>query len=199
MKKTSVISSFLCLLVAACATTQVTSVWKDPAFTAGQMKKVLVIGMSEKVSLRRVFEDAFVERLEARGVKALPSYPVFPDGKLTDQKLVDELMESGADTVLIARLVESKTVEQVVPASTTMVPRQSVDLYGYYATTYDYVYNPGYVTESRVAVVETNLYDAATKKLIWTGQSDTLVKGAQDDLVKSFVKTLADRLFGSLK
>jgi hypothetical protein len=56
------------LVLAACASTSLTNSWRDPAYTGPQLKKVMVMGVSTQPSVRRVFEDEFVNELEAAGV-----------------------------------------------------------------------------------------------------------------------------------
>ena len=59
------------LLVAACASTSLVNQWKSPEYTGAPLRKVLVLGVSEQPSVRRVFEDEFASRLTAAGVNAV--------------------------------------------------------------------------------------------------------------------------------
>jgi hypothetical protein len=54
------LSLMLCVvLVTACATAQVSSVWRDPAYQA-RPARVMVIGVVKNPLNRRLFEDEFV-------------------------------------------------------------------------------------------------------------------------------------------
>ena len=45
--------------------------------------------------------------------------------------------------------------------------------YGYYNYYYPAVYSPGYYTTKKVYYLESNFYDMASDKLIWSVQSET--------------------------
>ena len=55
--------------VMGCATTSVKSVWKDPEFHRRSLTKTVVIGVHKKATLRRTFEDLFVEEFMIKGTQ----------------------------------------------------------------------------------------------------------------------------------
>ena len=63
-------------LLASCAsTTEINGAWVNPE--AGKRRpvhNVLVIGINRDDTARRIYEDAIVAQLAARGIKAQPSY-----------------------------------------------------------------------------------------------------------------------------
>jgi spore coat protein U-like protein len=65
---------------------------------------------------------------------------------------------------------------------------------GYYGQGYATVYTPGYQVEDRFATVESNLYDAASEKLVWTTTSDTWMSEGNQKLVKTFVAIMVESL-----
>ena len=106
------------LLLAGCASTTLQSQWRDPGYAGGPFKKVFVIGLSARdVSARRIFEDAMVARLTAAGVQAVPEWQHLPgDGPLPEGSVSAAVEGTGADAVLIARLVSIDTRISVSPA-----------------------------------------------------------------------------------
>jgi hypothetical protein len=62
------------LLGAACASTSIVGSWVSPEAASNRPKKMLVVGVSDVDTTRRMFEDEFVRQLEAKGVDAIPSY-----------------------------------------------------------------------------------------------------------------------------
>ena len=54
--------------VAGCASTELVSQWKSPAFSGPPLKKVMVVGVSSQPATRRIFEDEFSAALKAAGV-----------------------------------------------------------------------------------------------------------------------------------
>ena len=61
-------------VTAGCAAqSEMTNLWKDPSFTSGPMRNVLVVALRKDPVRRRMWEDAFVDELGARGLSATPS------------------------------------------------------------------------------------------------------------------------------
>ena len=192
----------LAMFVTACATTEVTSIWKDPSYQ-GRPGKVMVIGVSKNPVNRRIFEDEFVQQLKARGADAIASYTVLPDTKQNDQDVIaKKVAEQQADTVLITRLVSKKTVQTYVPGTVYYPPAYYGTWRDYYGYGYQAIYTPGYVTEDEYALIETNLYTASNDKLIWAATSETGMRGSDMRMIKDYIavmiKTMAEQgLLGS--
>jgi hypothetical protein len=177
----------IAVLVAACSTAQIKAVWKDPAYLE-HPGKVMVLSVTKSPVSRRVFEDEFVLQLKAHGTDAIASYTVLPDSKDGDQALIaQKVKEQGADTVLITRLVSTKTVKVVVPGTVYYPPRPYGKWRDYYSQGYQAMYTPSYVTKDKYALMESNLYDARNDNLIWAATTQTEMNGADHKLVKSYI------------
>ena len=184
----------MALLITACATTKFTSVWKDPSYRA-QPRKIMVIGVAKKAINKRIFEDEFVQQLKARGTNAVASYTVMPDEKQADNTAIAATMkEQGADVVLISRLASKKTVHTYVPGTVTYPPAYYGTWRDYYGYGYQAVYTPGYVAEDEYALMETNLYDADSGKLIWSASSETEIRGSDQNRIKSYVGVMVNAM-----
>jgi hypothetical protein len=182
------------MLITACATTQLTSVWKDPTYK-GQPRKIMVIVVAKKPVIKRIFEDEFVRQLKARGVDAVASYTVMPDKKQDDHVVVAaKVKEQGADAVLISRLVSKKTVQTYVPGSIYFPPSNYGTWHDYYVYGYQAIYTPGYTAEDEYALMETNLYDARNDKLIWSVASETELQGSNQDQIKSYIGVMVNAM-----
>ena len=64
----------LSLLLLSCASTQLSHTWRDASYTAGPMKKILVVAVRKDQARRRIWEEGFAAALSAHGVNATPSY-----------------------------------------------------------------------------------------------------------------------------
>ena len=107
---------FTALLLAGCAATSLTSQWKDPNTAGAPVRKVLVVGVSEYPSIRRVFEDEFVAQLRAVGLVAEQSYRfIAQDGQADPAVLAKAATEAGAQATLVTRLVRVEQMTDVVP------------------------------------------------------------------------------------
>ena len=179
------------LLLPSCATTQLTSVWRDEAYQV-QPRKILVIGILKTPGNRRILEDEMVKQLKARGTDAVAGYTVLPEQIEANRETIAATMnEIGADAVLISRPVDKKSVTTYVPGTPQMgYPGYAGGWHSYYT------YSPGYVVQDEYAVAETNLYDLKTDKLIWTAVSETWINDKNEGLIRSFAKVIVDSLAG---
>ncbi len=184
----------IAMLITACATTNLTSAWRDPSYQL-QPRKIMVIGIAKKPINRRIFEDEFVRQLKARGTDAVASYTVVPDEKQGDHEVIAEKMkEQDADAVLVTRLASKKTVYTYVPGSITYPPSYYGNWRDYYGYGSQVVSTPGYTAEDDYALMETNLYDAGNDKLIWSASSETELRGSDQTMITSFVGVMVNAM-----
>jgi hypothetical protein len=185
----------ICLFVlTSCATrtTTLTNVWKDKDYK-GTPHNIIIIMVTKSQITRELVEGMFVAGLDDRGNKAVASYKIVPLDQLDERDTVKSKMQDiGADAVLVSRLVDQKTIETYTPRIIYgFVPDFYYDWWGYY----DYVMvAPGYTGETQVIFAETNMYDIKTEKLIWSARSATEVSEGDQQLIKTFVKVMIDRL-----
>ncbi len=178
------------VFLTSCATTTLTTVWKDEAFH-GKIKKIVVVGAFRKPAARNLFEDEFARQLKAHGVEAIASYTLVPINELPEKDLLmAKIRETGADAALVTRMVDKKTVESYVPGEVYVVPHS----YRRWGPYFDYIYTPGYMVREEYAYAETNIYETNTQQLIWSAMSSTLLSGDKQDLIKSFVSTMVGKM-----
>jgi len=187
---------FVAMLLTACASTQINSVWKDPSYQA-RPAKIMVVAVAKNPINRRIFEDEFVQQLKSRGTDAIASYTVLPDKQQGDQEAIaKKVAELGADTVLITRLVSKKTVHVYVPGTTYYPPPFYGSWPDYYGYGYRYMYTPGYIVDDEYAVIETNLYEAKSDKLIWAASSETGINGSDQSIIQGYVGVMVKNMIG---
>lgn len=184
----------IAMLITACSMTKLTSAWKDPSYQR-QPGKIMVIGVAKKPIIKRILEDEFVRQLKARGTNAVASYTIMPDEKQSDHAAIDaKLKEQGADAVLISRLASKKTVHTYVPGNVTYPPAYYGNWRDYYGYGTQAVYTPGYTAEDEYALMETNLYDAGTDKLIWSASSETEIRGSDQNQIISYIGVMVNAM-----
>jgi hypothetical protein len=176
------------LLVVACSTpTTVTGAWKDPSYSAGAMRKILVLGKAPAETSRRNLEDTMTAALEHRGVAALASYRVFqtqtPERGAVQQYLQTEHYDG-------AIVIEFQSVQ----TRTVVEPWPSFDNYygsrfqgGFYSSDYN-VYTDQYVK------VDTTLWDVRSGNLAWGVSTQTTNPWSSTDAIKS----LTDKLVATM-
>jgi len=174
------------LAVTACASTKLTSVRKDPGYVGGPVQKVFVMVFATKPTVRNMIENEFVKQLRARGTGAVPGYSIVPfDQMLEKETIASKVKDLGVDAVLITRVIGRKGVRIAGPGETW---------YDHYNMSFRYVQAPAYTTEEDVVLVETDLYETRTEKLIWSAQSETLAMGIDPGRIKDFVKIMVEKL-----
>jgi hypothetical protein len=171
-------------LLSACATTTTTNIWRDQTYQ-GPVKKILIMGISKKQGVQRFFEDEFFRQLRGRGTDAVAGYSILPyDEKMDKDFIAAKAREIGADAVLVTRPLGRKTERAYMPGSPYYRPG------GYYG----YAYSPGYIVEDEYVFLETNLFDVATEKLIWSAESETVILASDQELIKEFIRTMIAKL-----
>ena len=105
------------VFLSSCASTKVTAVWRDDAYT-GMPHKALVILVTTRPIVMRLFEDEFAQQLNARGIEAVPGYSLLPlDSKLNKEEIATATEKINADTLFITRLVDKKSYQTYYPGS----------------------------------------------------------------------------------
>lgn len=128
------------LLIGACASTSLVNQWKSPEFSGPPLRKVLVVGVTNQPSVRRVFEDEFAAALRVAGVQAVQSYTVIgQDGQAEQSVLEQAVGKAGADAVLVTRLVRREQQTQVTQGT---YPPPAMGFYGWYSSAWVGYYEP---------------------------------------------------------
>jgi hypothetical protein len=183
----------IALALSGCSTaTPVVSEWRNPAYTSGPFKRIMVGGPSGQTSVRRNFEDEFVVQLRSAGVDAMPSYRYLSEDEGIDEnKLKQAAQQARADAVLFVRSVK---MEQKTNYGTT-IPNVSFGIFGSNvgaswsglpATSGPYRYNE-YTSE-------TALSDVAKNELVWTGTTKTAEPENVQTAIKSYVEAVMKAL-----
>ena len=198
------VTAAVCLIFAAsCSLTNLNAVWKDPQYQGGKLKNVLVVGGSTNQVIRRIFEDEFTARLKSHGTNAIPSYNIFPSEKTLEKDTIDaKSQELGIDSLLIARVVDTKTKRELTPTRYSNYYRGTYfynwpNRYSrFYSGPYPRRYEDegSYFSEYEVVNIETNLYDTQTGELIWSGLSNTIVGGSSELEVSSIIEAIMKSL-----
>lgn len=175
-------------LFSSCITTELVGSLKTSESEPVSYQKLGVVVLAPSMSNRSTVELALAEKFRAKGVKAVATFDIFPfAGKINEikesgmsqediqKKIRERVGQNKLDGLLIVTLLDKQKETHYVEGSSFAVaaPVYGYPYYGYYSYAYTTVSNPGYYTTSTKYFVESNLYDVATEKLIWTGQTKT--------------------------
>jgi len=182
------------MLITGCATTEISSVWKDQTYHI-MPHKIMIIGIAKKPANKRTLEDEFVRQIKALGTDAVASYNVLANDKDNNKDVIAAKMtELGADAVLITRIASRKTVYTPFASNSYVPPSYYGTWQNYYEYGYDNMYSPGYLEETKYALMETNMYDAGNDKLIWSASSETEISSTDQNFIKSYVNFMVKKM-----
>lgn len=195
----NLISIALLFLLFGCGpSTKITSSWVQQPAPAESINKVLVIALSRDTTSRKLWENSFAEQFAAKNKHAIASYTIAEDPiEPQEEAILKVIQQAQADTVLITHLVDSDTTTKWHPGTVRYEPSFYSRMYGYYGHAYQAVYSPPTVTTRTIVSLESNMYNVATKKLVWAAQSDTinpkLLKTDFDSVVKKLMADLQQK------
>jgi len=168
------------LVLSACATKRPARDWPDESFST-TLDKILIIAAIERSTRRRVYEDEFVEALETLKVEATPSYELMTSSLTVSRQTVEAAIKNqDIDAVLVTRLLGVKE-EEVYRPPTYYDHHRNYHRYYLHALEND---NRGYYRRFKVLTLETNVYDAATKELVWSMQSESIEPSVPRNLIE---------------
>jgi hypothetical protein len=177
---------FCGLLIVSCASTRLTETWVDQNQQGKPLSDILVIALTDDEEVRRSFERKFVAQLEALGAEAISSAKVISmpaDQKLEKDVILKVVREFQNDGVIITHLVDLEEKEVYTPP-----PRPRREYYSDYSLVHRYTHEPGHYSSNTLVHLETNLYDAKTEKLVWTGKSETWNPQSDEQMIDEVIR-----------
>ena len=169
------------------------SEWRNPAYTAGAFNRVLVGGLASNTSIRRNFEDEFVNQLRAAGVDAVPSYRIVADEeKIDEAKLREAARKAGADALLFARVIQ---VDQKTQYGPGYFPYTSFGIFGsHVGASWHGLAGAPTVYRYNEYLSETTLYDVRKNDVVWTGTIKTAEPENMRTAIRSYVEVVMQTL-----
>lgn len=196
------------LIVTACAAPTVLNTrWADPQFSAKPVRSILVVGITKDTSNRRVYEDAMVALLSARGVKAQPSYLFAPEaGPVSFEAMQKVMADSGAAGVLLTRVVNVSQSVRVTPGmdmgprSTAFGSSRGMGMRGFHGF-YDGMWassfhSPPTISVDETVAADTRLFETRDFSVVWSASTTTTTSGSGGTtaLLQQFATLIAETL-----
>lgn len=189
------ITSLLVMTLTGCASISLQHSAKDATLAAKQYKKLLIVGITDNPERRQIFEEVLASELQKRGVTAIPSYTITGvTEKLTWAAGEEAVRKTGADGAITTRVVSLKK-DTSVNTGFIMTEHGFADGYGVHVTYATFIHQPVEVILSTRMAIETNLFDAATGRMVWTGTSSAVdpegIITASRELAEVIFKSMA--------
>ena len=199
----TILSLLVILFLGGCSTAKLKNAWRDAEYQE-KTTSILVVGVAIRKGRRQIFEATLAKKLEAHGVRAIPSYTAFTKDDMKEQAVADFVKEKNIDSVIVIKVLNSEAIKQRVAyttAYTTNYPPTGMNPYyrGFsgWQTEYRYwdtkvaTYDTNYV----ISNLEANLYQRGNKKMVWSALVE--INGVDND--KSGVEDLANALVKQMR
>jgi hypothetical protein len=186
----------LCLsgLMAACS-------WIRPGAEGGttgaveRYRDILVIGLAQNPHLQTAFEDGFVSAFRAERIGAKAGHREIGSKGGVDGRTVDAAARRlGSDAVVVARVMARDDQEVYHAPRITTLPGTYGTPYGCCDRRSVYISQPGYTAKQRALRLETSLYDAASKRLVWSGRSVSLDPAPDERVIRELIAGLTAKM-----
>ena len=188
-------------------------VYKSADYDPAVYKKMAVIAIVPNTHARVEIENAVTEALKAKGIHAVTTWSLFPmanntelikqagfTGEKRKEIIREKVAENNIDAIMLVTMFDAKREQRYVPGSSTSVGIGiGAPVYGYpYASYFGYAWEvtsePGYYEDASKYFIESNLYDIASEKLLWTGQTKTEMSSTLETEASKFANVIVTRM-----
>jgi len=191
------------LLFSSCSSIKYIDSWKNSETPTFQPTKLLVVGMTNNLTGRAIFEEKLSAALTEHNINSLKSIDVI-DASFTHaekdetevNKMVAKLAKDGYDAIMVTAVKGSDEKELYNPDSYTV--RNQWSRFGRYYYRYQNVYyTPGYYTKYKVYQIETSIYNINEdddKSLVWVGSFNLIDPQTITESVNDYVAAIIKQL-----
>lgn len=169
------------MLLCSCGTMRVVDSWKNNDAATFNLQKILVIGVTDNLTARKIFESKLKSEFQNRNIQAVESTAIF-DTSFTNTKqteaeiqtMISGISEKGFDSVIIS-VVKGVDNRRNYSQGYYTVGYNWRRFGRYYYKYQDIYYTPGYYSKYSVYHIETSLYninEKSDKSLLWVGAID---------------------------
>jgi len=172
----------------ACSSTRLESSWSDRSYTGGPFRKLMIIGLGATEGGRAEFENSVADALLAQGVTGVSSTGYFASAQEMTRDAVRAWVEQdGYQGVLVARLVDVEHRQYAVAPTYT-------DLWGYWGYYGTVMTSPGYVENRTTLLIDVDLFDAETGKVVYTAESKSFDPESRKTVIRELTALLVQDL-----
>lgn len=198
MKKITWIGFALLIMAIGCtSTSKITSSWKAENVQPKNYNKIMVLGLMNVPdrTFREKMEEHLAEDLKLLGYNAVCACEEFDPkafNNMTEEAAINKLKSKDIDAVLTVVLLDKQRERKYVPANMFYSPYGYYydHFWGYRSALYYRIYEPGYYISNTKYFWESNLYDMATQKLVYSAQTQSFNPGNADIMAGEYSKLI---------
>ena len=193
VKLKNIIVLVLCTMMASCASTSLTTSWKEEGLEHS-FKHPMIIGISDSQQTRRIYEKHFVAGLKKRNITATPSYTLINSKqKMNRETIVKAIQGTDIDSVLVTYVVSADSVMKHHDSPLNAGYSGSAETHMVSATM---ITTRGRSSSSEVIDLKNDFYSVQSKALVWSAQTKTVAPDSIDQAIKDVTELLIDELIG---
>jgi hypothetical protein len=178
-----------------CGGTEISDAWKDATIEPKPSGKIVVVALTDDAVSKRVFEDTFAKALRDRGNDAVASYTFVKAGPDTNpDSLVATLRTAGYTLALTARPLGEEVVETQTMGNAYYMPQGYYQWGSYYSMSYGAMMSTTYNERAGSELVEANLFELGSERLVWAVRSSTQKTGKIREGVASYTNAVVKEL-----
>jgi hypothetical protein len=178
-------------VAAGCGNTKIVDSWTEPTREPAPVQRIVVVGLTDDAVVKRLFEDTFAKSLRERGNEAVASYTFIRAESATNpDSLVSKLRAAGYQAALTARSLGEEMTETVTRGRAYYIPDYSYYWSSYYTMSYTSMVIPDYTTRTQKVIVEAQLFDLASERLVWATRSKTEKTGKLKETIADYNRAI---------
>jgi hypothetical protein len=206
MPRLLLLLSFLVLTACASSGATITYSWMaDDIKQKQEMEGVLVLAISEKPDARKRFEQAFVDALKKRGVRAVASHELNSARKISKENVLAMAKKADTDALLVTSFAGRDQYEVLHPGRTYVgvMPIYTGGGYnrggyygrgGVYGAPFEIAHVPDFYAQHKSLHLEANLYEIATEEHLWQAASGITETEDTREMLENFIHAFMDQL-----
>ena len=193
----------LIIFLTGCSSSKLVKEYKNPETYTFEANKVLIIGMTANIEVRRNFENNVADALEHKNIIAAKSVDFFEKSFTNRKQTVEELntlesllLEAGFDAILLTKVTGQQTRVSIVDFYSNLESEKYKRFNEYYYGNQD-----SFLSEDQeeyvVYITETSLYCICPEKereLLWQGNIEVTKSISNKKNINDFTKTLLKSL-----
>ncbi|MDJ0842182.1 MAG: hypothetical protein QNK37_37120 [Acidobacteriota bacterium] len=170
--------------------------WTEPGYQPEPLERILVIGVTQNMEYKRMFEITIAEAIQKRGGRAITSSAVGLPTTLTREIVERKVKERDIDAVLVTTLMDVDVKTSTHLGGTTGLG-PSGDLYAVQETG-NVLMVGSWLEETTLnqfkLTLETRLFTAEDGKLVWKVYSEVFQERYLIDTLNTFTDVMVSRL-----
>ena len=203
MNKLITTAFLIIMFCSGCSSSRLVNEYKNPETYTFEANKVLVIGMTADIELRRGFEKNVAEALEKNnmiGVKSINFFETsFTNRKQTIEELnalESQLLEAGFEAIILTKVTGQETKVALISIYDALGTGQHKTFDNYYYGNQKLFYKEDQ-EQYTIYFTETTLYcicPGKARELLWQGNIEVTKSPKSKRNIKDFTKTLIKSL-----